>query len=1078
MSRSSTSPTPLQSVVAGAAAGGVESLVTYPTEYIKTRKQLLSSSESPLRILVSAVRTSGPGVLYTGASAFCVSNASKSGVRFFTFDAIRKKLPQDAQTGKPTKVANMLAGVAAGVAESVTVVTPGENIKTKIVEDRAGARRFKSTSHAIRSIVAMEGLGGLFRGILPVTLKQGSNALVRFTSYNALLDVISPPMELRGKGSLAPVFAGATAGVITVYATMPFDVVKTKMQALEGTNVHRGTWRCASAIVQDSGLSGLWKGTTPRLARLSISGALSFTIYENVCDGEVPACTNCAKAGETCLDVDSQNSGLLVPRNFASAARARIQWLEDIIKSRLPDVDLSTGPQIDAFPDPKGSAAVGGGGDLEDDNVSTPSPRSGRAGSQPTGRTASLGSQRQSLKRPAEAAGSYDHDEQFPDRAHSVAMNLGMLSLNSDSSQKHYLGSSSGVLFTNLIGASPSSAGSTPAALLEDVQAQGPSSEWYDTSVPTDISKQYNRSLHIFLRQELPRKEDAIKLVHTYVRWMHPDYPVLEPTSLLSALDALYSTFSCSLDDDPFPHGWPSTMQAFRWNGRQRLPGDQGVHSVPMPVVAFILFMVFNIAAIVKVRGRVYEFPPERFYRAALHFSKDCFSQISLSSIQALVVLIVHSMLTPAEVNLWTLIHIALAHCVELGIHREPLNTIEPADFENQQIRRLTFFTIYSLDRSVSSIQGRPLGFRDETFDIKLPESPPAHPGSASGTIPLSFSAAVLRFAIYQFELDRMVSDVKLQLYHLPCDSAWFPLPQNPPAQQARIKEELVDWWDRVSSETFDFPGIDNRQRRMWQIKLKVKYHTTMVMLFQPSQAIRNPSPESLQVCFNNAASILHDYQALHDMQGLHHGWRTVQNIFAAGATLIYSFWTCSTVRQNASTADLSKSLRTCSSLLTVGGEWWPSVKKGQRSFGAIVDLTIRKLYTGNMPSKNPRLYMPLGADRLEDGQNALDHADGGHSVYDATAQQADLAHIPLNGADAAWHQMPGSSAVAMAHSQDAVHWQGVYPEPPFHGGSNDYVPEIETFLADFDKSEFSWSFPLAGIGDPYEMGNFPNPSY
>ncbi|KAH0422908.1 hypothetical protein CcaCcLH18_12510 [Colletotrichum camelliae] len=1061
MSRSNTSPTPLQSVVAGAAAGGVESLVTYPTEYIKTRKQLLSSSESPRRILVSAVRTSGPGVLYTGASAFCVSNASKSGVRFFTFDGIRKILPKDAQTGKPTKVANMLAGVAAGVAESVTVVTPGENIKTKIVEDRAGDRRFKSTSHAIRSIVAMEGLVGLFRGILPVTLKQGSNALVRFSSYNALLDVIRPRMELHGNGSLAPVFAGATAGIVTVYATMPFDVVKTKMQALEGANVHRGTWQCASAIV-NSGVSGLWKGTTPRLARLShegvaISGALSFTIYENI--------------------VRLMQQGGKDERRRLEAKL--IQWLEDIIKSRLPDVDLSAGPHIDAFPDPKGSAAAGGGGDLEDDNVSTPSPRSGRAGSQPRGRAVSLGFQRQNLKRPAEAAGSYDHDEQFPDRAHSVAMNLGMLSLNSDSSQKHYLGSSSGVLFTNLIGASPSSAGSTPAALLEDVQAQGPSSEWYDTSVPTDTSKQYNRSLHILLRQELPRKEDAIKLVHTYVRWMHPDYPVLEPTSLLSALDALYSTFSCSLDDDPFPHGWPSTMQAFRWNGRQRLPGDQGVHSVPMPVVAFILFMVFNIAAIIKVRGRVYEFPPEKFYRAALHFSKDCFSQISLSSIQALVVLIVHSMLTPAEVNLWTLIHIALAHCVELGIHREPLNAIESADFENQQIRRLTFFTIYSLDRSVSSIQGRPLGFRDETFDIKLPESPPAHISSASSTIPLSFSAAVLRFARYQFELDRMVSDIKLQLYHLPCDSAWFPLPQNPPAQQARIKEELTDWWDRVSSEAFDFPGIDNRQRRMWQIKLKVKYHTTMVMLFQPSQAIRNPPPESLQVCFNNAASILHDYQALHDLQGLHHGWATVQNIFAAGATLIYSFWTCATVRQNASTADLSKSLRTCSSLLTVGGEWWPSVKKGQRSFGAIVDLTIRKLYTGNMPSKNPRLYMPLGADRLDDGQNALDHADRGHSVYDATSQQADLTHIPLNGADAAWHQMPGSSAVAMGHSQDAVHWQGVYPEPPpYHAGSNDYVPEIETFLADFDKSEFSWSFPLAGIGDPYEMGNFPNPSY
>ncbi|KAF6816786.1 aconitate hydratase [Colletotrichum musicola] len=754
------------------------------------------------------------------------------------------------------------------------------------------------------------------------------------------------------------------------------------------------------------------------------------------CDGEVPACTNCAKAGETCLDVDSQNSGLLVPRNFASAARARIQWLEDIIKQRLPDVDVSLGPQIDAFPDPKGSAAAGGmgastgaagrGGD-HDDDVSSSSPGSGRAGSQPAGRGLGLsGSQRGSLKRSAEAAGSYDHDEQFPDRAHSVAMNLGMLSLNSDSSQKHYLGSSSGVLFTNLIGASPSSAGSTPTALLEDVQAQGPSSEWHDTSVTSKVSQEYNRSLHVFLRQELPRKEDAVKLVHTYIRWIHPDYPVLEPSSLLSALDAIYSTFSCSLDDDTFPHGWPSTMQAFHWNGRQRLPGDQGIHSVPMPVVAFILFMVFNIAAVVKVRSRVYEFPPERFYKAAVHFSKDCFSQISLSSIQALVMLMVHSMVTPAE--------------------------------------------------------GRPLGFRDETFDIKMPDPRPLPRNPTSGTIPSSFSAAVLRFARCQFELDRIVSDVKLQLYHLPSDSNWFPLPQNPQTQQARIKEELDVWWERISSERFEYPGLDSRQRCMWHIKLKVKYHTTMVMLFQPSQAIRNPSPESLQVCFNNAAAILNGYQALHDMQGLHHGWRTVQNIFAAGATLIYSFWTCPTVRQNASTADLSRSLRTCSSLLTIGGEWWPSVKKGQRSFGAIVDLTVRKLYTGNMPSKNPRLSMGLSGDhRIEDGQTALDDADG---AYGATAQQqqANLSHhIHINGADvSSWHQMTGSSAaaaaiVSMAHSQDpsAVHWQGVYPDSTaFHTGTNDYVPEIETFLADFDKSEFSWSFPLAGVGDPFTQHN------
>lgn len=37
--------------------------------------------------------------------------------------------------------------------------------------------------------------------------------------------------------------------------------------------------------------------------------------------------------------------------------------------------------------------------------------------------------------------------------ARSVAIDLGMLSLHSDSRQKHYLGSSSGLLFMKLIGA-------------------------------------------------------------------------------------------------------------------------------------------------------------------------------------------------------------------------------------------------------------------------------------------------------------------------------------------------------------------------------------------------------------------------------------------------------------------------------------------------------------------------------------------------------------------------------------------------------------------------------------------------
>jgi solute carrier family 25 citrate transporter 1 len=80
---------------------------------------------------------------------------------------------------------------------------------------------------------------------------------------------IKPSMERSGKAGLAPVIAGATAGVITVYAVMPFDVIKTSMQALGAST--GGTMGAFRSILQRSGWRGFWKGTTPRLARLSVS---------------------------------------------------------------------------------------------------------------------------------------------------------------------------------------------------------------------------------------------------------------------------------------------------------------------------------------------------------------------------------------------------------------------------------------------------------------------------------------------------------------------------------------------------------------------------------------------------------------------------------------------------------------------------------------------------------------------------------------------------------------------------------------------------------------------------------------
>lgn len=174
-------------------------------------------------------------------------------------------MPKDT-SGKTTVFGNMMAGLCAGVAESVLVLTPGENIKTRLIDDAAGARVFKSSRHVIRSILTLEGPRGFFRGVWPVTLKQSSNAIVRFTSYSFLSSALSPYMS-----ASTSVVAGSLAGVITVYCTMPFDNIKTQLQSVAGRDLYKGSLDCARQLVQRGGLRLLWKGTTPRLVRLSVS---------------------------------------------------------------------------------------------------------------------------------------------------------------------------------------------------------------------------------------------------------------------------------------------------------------------------------------------------------------------------------------------------------------------------------------------------------------------------------------------------------------------------------------------------------------------------------------------------------------------------------------------------------------------------------------------------------------------------------------------------------------------------------------------------------------------------------------
>jgi len=266
----------LRSIIAGSTAGAVEIAITYPAEFAKTRSQLN-------RRLPDGQKLRWPpfgSAWYAGCTTLIIGNSLKAGIRFVAFDYY-KNLLSDAD-GNISGPRTVIAGFGAGTTESLLAVTPFESIKTTLIDDRKSAKpRMRGFLHGSAIMFRERGLRGFFQGFVPTTARQSANSAVRFGSYTSLKQFaqgyVAPGEKL---GVVSTFGIGGMAGLITVYATQPLDVVKTRMQSIEAKKEYKNSFACVAKIFREEGLRTFWSGAVPRLARLILSGGIVFTMYE------------------------------------------------------------------------------------------------------------------------------------------------------------------------------------------------------------------------------------------------------------------------------------------------------------------------------------------------------------------------------------------------------------------------------------------------------------------------------------------------------------------------------------------------------------------------------------------------------------------------------------------------------------------------------------------------------------------------------------------------------------------------------------------------------------------------------
>lgn len=145
-------------------------------------------------------------------------------------------------------------------------------------------------------------------------------------------------------------------------------------------------------------------------------------------------------------------------------------------------------------------------------------------------------------------------------------------------------------------------------------------------------------------------------------------------------------------------NGWLEGIPPFSYNGKLDKIGDQSFTPISISTAAFHIFMVFSLAATLLTRNKSFDFSPTRFSKVALTAAIEGISTISLPGLQSILLLTMQGMIGPAEFNVWTLSHIAMSHCIDLGLHREP-RTAADSSSTTLFLKRLVFYTVYKLDR-------------------------------------------------------------------------------------------------------------------------------------------------------------------------------------------------------------------------------------------------------------------------------------------------------------------------------------------------------------------------------------------
>uniref|UniRef100_A0A6M2DU45 Mitochondrial 2-oxoglutarate/malate carrier protein n=1 Tax=Xenopsylla cheopis TaxID=163159 RepID=A0A6M2DU45_XENCH len=280
--------------VFGGSAGMMATVFVQPLDLIKNRMQLSGAAggkqyTSTFDCASAIIRTEGVAAVYSGLSAGLMRQATYTTARLGTYTWLMDNYSTftNSKDASPGFLMKAVLGMGAGCVGAF-IGTPAEVALIRMTADgrlpELERRNYKNVFDALFRIFREEGLFTLWRGAIPTMSRAMVVNAAQLASYSQAKEVLLST-GYYSEGIFLHFSASMISGLVTTAASMPVDIVKTRIQnmkTIDGKPEYNGGLDVLNKVVKKEGFFALWKGFLPYYARLGPHTVLTFIFLEQL----------------------------------------------------------------------------------------------------------------------------------------------------------------------------------------------------------------------------------------------------------------------------------------------------------------------------------------------------------------------------------------------------------------------------------------------------------------------------------------------------------------------------------------------------------------------------------------------------------------------------------------------------------------------------------------------------------------------------------------------------------------------------------------------------------------------------